>query len=844
MLDKLPKSGSLPLASVPTGASSPTDDVPRVDPGDRFERRDSATQARGRTKSAASMASFVSSAAGWIGRRRPVVAAVLLATMVPMVSGPGLADRDVDSTRTELVQTETRTTAAARADAILATPLFSARRYEGPYRDRISSVHSALLDAGHTPRADGVPVWVLTDDAEAGAAMVSVIADDKIGLAPGATMYFDSTSPVLDSDHRALRRRVDAALEALSKGTSLDDATIRDVSSLVVFDAAARVEAVRDARVGGRTNLAVLSGDQSAMDVARRLVAAMSNAPAGSAANAELAALGAEGERTGALADRIVETLERDSGVRAMSPAKRALRSQLELARVDGVLVFAAAGDTRTAGDDKDRSEPLAGNLEQLLTIGAARLDGTMRASSAFGTVSLAALGEGAPVGSTGTHDGTESAAAYATATAALMLTARPDATADELEHLLTDPRSRVPVPETGRDGLGRIDVVAAVTFASTDVAFPASTERYRAIQAMKSGPDIADDHPYVAHVQHIRRSLAERGLPTRGDGVKVFVIEPAWSEHNGNVLRTIADETFGLAPGADVHLVTESPWYDARERSLARSYSAAKSAIRGGGVPTAAMIVDRAEMSVLSRAADVRGISERVDGTETVFVNMSYGTTSSSIASSILDVLEDAPENSRASQYLHELGGTRTERHHEMIRRVGSALDAPAAQRRMTHARGRLAREIRAARDNRVIVYTSAGNARDEVPVENRGYSAHVSDGVPGLMVIGATDLFDPTNFGDDRMTNFSSEGRVTFATPGATMPVKRDGRDGRGTSYASPYGVAGGVLMVAANPDLTPDEIEAIQRRVAHDIPTELDGAGVFDPIAAVANAVFLGM
>ena len=176
---------------------------------------------------------------------------------------------------------------------------------------------------------------------------------------------------------------------------------------------------------------------------------------------------------------------------------------------------------------------------------------------------------------------------------------------------------------------------------------------------------DIAADHPYLAHVRHIRQGLADRGLPTRGDGVKVFVIEPQWSEHNGNVLRTIADETFGIAPGADVHLVTESPWYDARERSLSRSYSAAKGVIREGGVPTAEMIVDRAEMSVLSRAADVRGISERVDGTETVFVNMSYGTTSSSIASSILDVLEDAPENSRASQYLHELGGTRTERHH-----------------------------------------------------------------------------------------------------------------------------------------------------------------------------------
>lgn len=824
MLDKL--GTKTHVGGTTETASSSEVDEPRFDPVDQFERRDKATAERQRQQNAKTRAGFMMSAVQWVARRPATVAAVLMAISLPL--GMGLSAPSAAQEPTIEVVESPPAPAEAAANQALSLP--STPKADDPYAQHIRDLRAAIVANGLVPRADGVPIWVVADR-RTGPDMVRAIGHPDVGLAPGARLFLDMAETVVDRDHQKLREDVSADLEEVATGAALTDELVRDLSSLIVYDAAGRVKSVNAQRVEGRTNIVAMSFDQSPRDVARRLLDALERAPAESEARKYLESLGDdEDERLGALADRVYETTERERGSRAVWSAERRLRRELDDARDNGLLILRAAGDTRHKGDPSRRSRPLADGLEQLLTIGAANMDGEMHSSSGFGVISLAAK-----------QRNSDQATAHVAATLGLMLAGRPNATPDELEYLLTSSTARNDVPETARDGLGLIDVPAAISEALTAGHIPLldARDRYRAHMAMRSGRTVPEDHAYRQHIRHVHEELAERGLPTRGDGVKVFVIEGGWSTHNGSVLRTIADEELGIAPGADVHLVTSSPWYDDRERELSRSISAGKRRVLGGDAPADALIMDMAERTVLSRAADVRGIAERVDGTETSFINMSFGTTSSSIAETLIEHMTDAPEGSAAAAYLSGLGDTDDDRLHEMIRRVRKVLDTPASTTRVRRANKSLAAELKAARDKRVIAYTSAGNARDEIPEEGHDYSTHIADDVPGLMVIGATEYNDPKRFGDDRMTGFSSEGHIVFAAPGSKMPIKRDGSDGRGTSYASPYGVGVGVLMVAANPDLTPDDIERIQRGATHDIPTELDGEGVIDPIAAVERA-----
>ncbi|MBX0305255.1 S8 family serine peptidase [Haloarcula salinisoli] len=134
-------------------------------------------------------------------------------------------------------------------------------------------------------------------------------------------------------------------------------------------------------------------------------------------------------------------------------------------------------------------------------------------------------------------------------------------------------------------------------------------------------------------------------------------------------------------------------------------------------------------------------------------------------------------------------------------------------------------------ARASGVTVVSSASNSRDKPDKPDAvGYPAKFDS----VIAVGATDR-------NDNVTEFSSEGAVDIAAPGnrilSTLPNDVYGEIS-GTSMASP--IAAGVvgLLLDADPELSPSEVEEILTETAVDIgePDRLAGAGRIDAAAAV--------
>jgi hypothetical protein len=76
-----------------------------------------------------------------------------------------------------------------------------------------------------------------------------------------------------------------------------------------------------------------------------------------------------------------------------------------------------------------------------------------------------------------------------------------------------------------------------------------------------------------------------------------------------------------------------------------------------GGAPPTRQSVIENAERQSLTRAADVRSVAPLAPGDQTVLLNVSYGTTSGTIAENLLDLMESAPKGSAADKRVAELG-------------------------------------------------------------------------------------------------------------------------------------------------------------------------------------------
>src|SRR5262249_22653696 len=123
--------------------------------------------------------------------------------------------------------------------------------------------------------------------------------------------------------------------------------------------------------------------------------------------------------------------------------------------------------------------------------------------------------------------------------------------------------------------------------------------------------------------------------------------------------------------------------------------------------------------------------------------------------------------------------------------------------------------------------------------------YSRSSTDGVRGLLSVGAVDIRGPGPQ-DDRVSRFSSDGRISLPAPGERIPVG-PARRGQatpedGTSFASPNALDTARAMGAANPRLNANDIARLitDPRAVNDIRgTTRDGIGHVDPFAAVMLA-----
>jgi hypothetical protein len=157
------------------------------------------------------------------------------------------------------------------------------------------------------------------------------------------------------------------------------------------------------------------------------------------------------------------------------------------------------------------------------------------------------------------------------------------------------------------------------------------------------------------------------------------------------------------------------------------------------------------------------------------------------------------------------------------------------------------LQQEVTLARNKGMLIFNAAGNDRDaaNVAVADPNASINAFDSIKGMITVGAANLGAPGNPNDDSMSKDSSAGKsIKIAAPGVDIPVGVENKKAakrNGTSFAAPYAASVAALMVAANPKITPDQIESIltSGRVTTNLPGDTDGKGLLDPVKAVKEA-----
>ncbi len=419
--------------------------------------------------------------------------------------------------------------------------------------------------------------------------------------------------------------------------------------------------------------------------------------------------------------------------------------------------------------------------------------------------------------------------------------------------------------PNGGMPGLG------GVFGAPMPQVAPEGTERARA--ALQSGAQPAADHPMMVHTNQVREGLAAEGLPTSAEGVQVHVLgenpfspDPAERDHGPQITRAIAGPA-GPAQGAEVHLANprQGPFFPPpgatmesqtarinREISVSNGTASYDQAMQHG--------VDRMEGMVHNSATELQQLRERLPADRTprtVMASMSWG---QSPFREGVRIANTAIGQGNESQLVRDVNARR-EAAGEPALDVTQDKDAAAfrgtiieglvaelgtdeSKARMGSARERLATEAAAAREAGILPIASAGNEHHQNLPE--GWDVSAISGVPGVLSVGASDVKDPTDRTDDELGRFSARGAQVTA-PGVNMPIGSADEAGRpenlnGTSFSAPYVAGVGALMVKANPDITPDQVESILTSGAanRDLPgTTRDGAGILDPVAAVRMA-----
>lgn len=361
--------------------------------------------------------------------------------------------------------------------------LASARKVDAghPYAQHIASIRDRLA-AAHLPTdAEGVPVLIYEAGWGQHATMLAqLLTDPVVGLAPGvrAELYVSVNQYNADNQVVEDRQRVDQ--QAVQRGRVVTPQQVIDLAASAYYY---RAEAVRDATrraSGERTTLVNMSFGTTPHYLAQRLLGQLQQAPKGSPAALQLARFGpGPTEQQAGLTRWVIKVLARPQSQAALRGPRDDLAKEAALARQRRVLIFGSAGNDRQEWmKHPSESANLGHGVPGLIWVGATALgadpvrpeDDRVSWFSPIGAP-ICAPGQDLPVGLEGDVAGTSFSSVYATATAALMLRARPELTPEEIEARLT--RSAHRQSEAGDHcGVGLVEPVAAVREAR-DVPIP-----------------------------------------------------------------------------------------------------------------------------------------------------------------------------------------------------------------------------------------------------------------------------------------------------------------------------------------------------------------------------------
>lgn len=153
------------------------------------------------------------------------------------------------------------------------------------------------------------------------------------------------------------------------------------------------------------------------------------------------------------------------------------------------------------------------------------------------------------------------------------------------------------------------------------------------------------------------------------------------------------------------------------------------------------------------------------------------------------------------------------------------------------------------AKEDAGIFVTVAAGNSGREAKMVSAATEGTVRPDTKNLLdtdytlaVEASNNNGTPENLSDDRLADFSSRGD-RIAAPGVSVEtISPAGSLNRinaynGTSFAAPYTQGLAANMFEADPNLTPDELEALMRQTT---VTGHDSSRILDPLAAVSAAL----
>jgi hypothetical protein len=358
----------------------------------------------------------------------------------------------------------------------------------------------------------------------------------------------------------------------------------------------------------------------------------------------------------------------------------------------------------------------------------------------------------------------------------------------------------------------------------------------------------------YAHHVAQVQSDLYKKGLPISAKGVEVIAIETASGGDHADAVRRMIDGENGLARDAKVTVQ--------RTHGHQGTYITKEVTARGiNQDKTTASIQDFAAYGVVNLEANLYATREEIkavrlgvpaDG-KTRVVNLSWGRDIASVATELANqVPRTSPAWTSAVQSIVDRTGEQPsnvkEIRKELALQIAGEMKKELAQtstaQKISQLKSDLQGEVDQAINKGLVLFNAAGNGRQfGKDLGDESLSTPVTDSINGLITVGAAKLGVTSDARDDVMWQDSAPG-ADIAAPGADVPVFRQAGmpvNGSGSSFATPYAASVAALMIAANPKITPKQIEQIltSAAVTTNLPGSTDGKGLIDPVKAVEAA-----